>query len=169
MKVLADTPGKNDPGLGRRIGLDVGTVRIGVAVSDRNATLATPVETVRRITRFKDPDQADIDRIVALIEEYEAVEIVVGLPRDLQGNGSKSVNHAKEIANRVRSRTKLPVRMCDERLTTAVATRALQASGVNSRKGRSVIDQAAAVEILQSWLDGRAAYLRQQEGENEAT
>ncbi|MDO4686349.1 MAG: Holliday junction resolvase RuvX [Corynebacterium sp.] len=169
MKVLADTPGEQDPGLGRRLGVDVGTVRIGVAVSDRNAVLATPVETVQRITRFKDRDQADIDRLVALAEEYEVVEVVVGLPRDLQGNGSQSVRHAKEIAFRIRRRTNLPVRMCDERLTTAVATRALQASGVNSRKGRSVIDQAAAVEILQSWLDRRAAYLRQQEGDNEAT
>lgn len=169
MKVFADTPGTDDPGLGRRLALDVGTVRIGVAVSDRNAVLATPVETVRRLTGFKDRDQGDIDRIVDLVNEYDAVEIVVGLPRDLRGNGSKSVRHAKDIASRVRRRTGLPVRMCDERLTTAVATRALQASGVNSRKGRSVVDQAAAVEILQSWLDGRAAYLRQQEGDNEAT
>ncbi|MDO5077537.1 Holliday junction resolvase RuvX [Corynebacterium sp.] len=169
MKVLADTPGEDDPGLGRRLGLDVGTVRIGVAVSDRSAMLATPVETVRRLSRFKGRDQGDIDRIVELANSYEVVEIVVGLPRDLQGNGSKSVRHAEEIAFRVRRRTGLPVRMCDERLTTAVATRALQASGVNSRKGRSVVDQAAAVEILQSWLDGRAANLRQQEGDHEAT
>lgn len=163
-KVEPDTPGVDDPGPGRRIGLDVGTVRIGVAVSDRDARLATPVETVKRETGFKDRDQGDIDRLLDLISEFQAVEVVVGLPRDLQGNGSKSVKHAKEIAFRIRRRLKNdanmgenlpPVRMADERLTTVVATTALRASGVSEKKGRKVIDQAAAVEILQSWLDAR--------------
>ncbi len=93
------------------------------------------------------------------------MEVVVGLPRDLHANGSKSVKHAKEIAFRIRRRLAAgatmdkvlpPVRMADERLTTVAATHALRASGVSERKGRAVIDQAAAVEILQSWLDGRA-------------
>ena len=101
MKVTPDTPGADDPGNGRRIGLDVGTVRIGVAVSDRDATLATPVETVARETGLRDRDKADIDRLLAIIDEYDAVEIVVGLPRDLKGNGSASVKHAKDIAFRI--------------------------------------------------------------------
>lgn len=168
-KVSPDTPGIDDPGPGRRLGLDVGTVRIGVAVSDRDAKLATPVETVPRETGLKDADKGDIDKLLALISEYSAVEIVVGLPRDLQGNGSASVKHAKEIAFRIKRRlgkplagdpdvpTPIPViRMGDERLTTVAATTALRASGVSEKKGRAVIDQAAAVEILQSWLDGRA-------------
>lgn len=166
-KVEPDTPGVNDPGAGRRLALDVGTVRIGVASSDRDARLATPVETVSRVTGFKDRDGADIDRILELIAEYEAVEIVVGLPRDLQGNGSKSVKHAKEIAFRIRRRLNNnanigeapPVRMADERLTTVAATTALRASGVSEKAGRKVIDQAAAVEILQSWLDARRSAL----------
>ncbi|PQM74687.1 Holliday junction resolvase RuvX [Corynebacterium sp. J010B-136] len=171
-KVSPDTPGVEDPGLGRRLGLDVGTVRIGVAVSDRDARLATPVETVPRETGLKDADKGDIDRLLSIIAEYGIVEIVVGLPRDLQGNGSASVKHAKEIAFRLKRRLNKPfatdptppspapvVRMGDERLTTVVATTALRASGVSDKKGRSVIDQAAAVEILQSWLDGRAAAL----------
>lgn len=171
-KVEPDTPGLDDPGPGRRIGIDVGTVRIGVASSDRDATLATPVETIKRETGFKDSDKGDIDRLMQLIEDYQAVEIVVGLPRDLQGNGSKSVKHAKEIAFRIRRRLNQnvifgtnppPVRMADERLTTVAATAALRASGVSERKGRSVIDQAAAVEILQSWLDARANALGRQE------
>ncbi|AMO90281.1 hypothetical protein WM42_2591 [Corynebacterium simulans] len=152
----------DDPGNGRRLALDVGTVRIGVAVSDNNAKLALPVETVARETGFKDRDKGDIDRILELIHEYQAVEVVVGLPRDLQGNGSKSVKHAKEIAFRIRRRLgkdvtigRPPVRMADERLTTVAATTALRASGVSEKKGRKVIDQAAAVEILQSWLDAR--------------
>lgn len=162
MKVTPDTPGADDPGTGRRIGLDVGTVRIGVAVSDREAKLATPVETVARETGFRDRDKGDIDRLLGIIDEYEAVEIVVGLPRDLKGHGSASVKHAKEIAFRINRRLtgagrSIPVRMADERLTTVAATAALRASGVSEKAGRSVIDQAAAVEILQSWLDARAA------------
>ncbi|MGV0327130.1 Holliday junction resolvase RuvX [Corynebacterium confusum] len=166
-KVSPDTPGLDDPGPGRRLGVDVGTVRIGVAVSDRDARLATPVETVARVTGFKDRDGADIDRLVELAEQYQVAEVVVGLPRDLQANGSKSVKHAKEIAFRIRRRlaksetmvSLVPVRFADERLTTVVATQALRASGISEKKGRKVIDQAAAVEILQSWLDARARAL----------
>ena len=167
MNVTPDTPGADDPGPGRRIGLDVGTVRIGVAVSDRGATLATPVETVARETGFKDRDKGDIDRLLALIDEYGAVEVVVGLPRTLKGRGSQSVKHAREIAFRINRRLSnagrsIPVRMADERLTTVAATAALRASGVSEKAGRKVIDQAAAVEILQSWLDARAAYTQEQ-------
>ncbi len=161
MKVHPDTPGVDDPGPGRRIGLDVGTVRIGVASSDRDAMLATPVETVARVTGFKDRDGADIERLLTIMDEYEAVEVVVGLPRDLQGNGSASVKHAKEIAFRIRRRSGVPVRMADERLSTVAATHALRSSGVSEKAGRAVIDQAAAVEILQSWLDGRNNYLKE--------
>ncbi|WIM69842.1 Holliday junction resolvase RuvX [Corynebacterium suedekumii] len=162
MKVSPDTPGVDDPGAGRRLGIDVGTVRIGVAVSDRGAVLATPVETVPRETGLKGRDMGDIDRLLALVDEYEVVEIVVGLPRDLQGNGSASVKHAKDIAFRLRRRITgagqdIPVRMGDERLTTVAATSALRASGVSEKAGRKVIDQAAAVEILQSWLDARTS------------
>ncbi|AWB81817.1 Holliday junction resolvase RuvX [Corynebacterium yudongzhengii] len=165
-----DTPGLEDPGRGRRIGIDVGTVRIGVASSDRDARLATPVATVRRETGFKDRDKADIDQLIQIIEDYEAVEVVVGLPRDLKGNGSRSAKHAKEIAFRIRRRLKragsdVPVRFADERLTTVVATTALRSSGVSAKAGRGVIDQAAAVEILQSWLDARSNYLDRNEND----
>ncbi|PLA13702.1 Holliday junction resolvase RuvX [Corynebacterium riegelii] len=163
MKVEPDTPGVDDPGPGRRLGVDVGTVRIGVAVSDRDARMATPLETVSRVTGFKDRDGEDIDRLAQLASEYEAVEVVVGLPRDLQGNGSNSVKHAKEIAFRIRRRTGLPVRMADERLTTVVAASAMRAAGTSEKQGRKFIDQAAAVEILQSWLDGRNNNLKENE------
>lgn len=161
MNMQPDTPGVDDPGPGRRIGIDVGTVRIGVASSDRGAVLATPVETVARVTGFKDRDGEDIERLLEIIREYEAVEVVVGLPRNLDGNGSTSVKHAKEIAFRIRRRSDVPVRMADERLTTVAATQSLRASGVTERAGRAVIDQAAAVEILQSWLDGRNNYRKE--------
>lgn len=164
MKATPDVPGVDDPGPGRRLGIDVGTVRIGVASSDRDAKLATPVETVERETGFKDRDKADVDRLVELVEEYSAVEVVVGLPRTLKGHGSVSVKHAKEIAFRIRRRLTgagrdVPVRLADERLSTVVATTALRSSGVSEKAGRAIIDQVAAVEILQSWLDGRAATL----------
>ncbi|AGG66986.1 Holliday junction resolvase RuvX [Corynebacterium callunae] len=170
MKVNPDTPGVDDPGLGRRLGVDVGTVRIGVAASDREARLAMPVETIKRETGLKGPDLADVDRLLQLIKEYSVVEVVVGLPTDLKGNGSASVKQAKEIAFRVRRRLKnegilsaegkeIPVRLGDERLTTVVATQALRSSGISEKAGRKVIDQAAAVEILQTWLDGRTAKL----------
>ena len=161
MKVQPDNPGLNDPGLGRRLGIDVGTVRIGVASSDQDATLATPVETVPRVTGFKDRDGKDIDRLLELIDEYQAVEVVVGLPSNLNGDGSKSAKHAKEIAFRIKRRSDVPVKMADERLTTVAATNALRASGVREKDARAVIDQAAAVEILQSWLDGRKNYLKE--------
>ena len=161
MKVQPDTPGRDDPGSGRRLGIDVGTVRIGVASSDKDATLDTPVETVRRVTGFKDRDGEDIERLLELIADYEAVEVVVGLPTNLNGDGSRSVKHAKEIAFRIRRRSDVPVKMADERLTTVAAAQSLRASGVREKDARSVIDQAAAVEILQSWLDGRKNYLKE--------
>lgn len=172
-KVTPDVPGHDDPGPGRRIGLDVGTVRIGVASSDRDARLAMPVETVPRLTGLKGPDLGDVDRILDIITEYDAVEVIVGLPLDLQGHGSASVKQAKEIAFRIRRRLKgtgqsIPVRLGDERLTTVVATQALRASGVSERDGRKVIDQAAAVEILQTWLDGRSSALADEPDVTEA-
>lgn len=169
-----DRAGVNDPGPGRRLALDIGSVRIGVAVSDSQAHLATPVETVRRVTQIGDPDSYDIDRICDLIADYEVVELVIGLPRDLRGNGSVSAQNAEDMglrlkrallreenAARVSGQEPRPVaiRYADERLTTVVATRALRSSGVTAKKGRAVVDQAAAVAILQDWLDERRAYL----------
>ena len=159
--ITPDQPGVHDPGPGRRLGVDVGTVRIGVALSGTDATLAMPLETIKRETGFKDRDKSDIDRLITLITDNNVVEVIVGLPRDLKGNGSKS---AKEIAFRINRRLQglelsIPVRMADERLSTVVAHQALRASGVSEKSGRKIIDQAAAVEILQSWLDGRTNYL----------
>ena len=161
-----DRPGTDDPGRGRRLGLDVGTVRIGVAVCDPDCILATPVETVRAVTKRKDPDGDDIDRLLELIDEYEAVEVIIGLPRTLSGGGSSSIKVAAEVGFRINRRlqqrsdgSKPKLRWADERLTTVSAQAALRASGVSTKAGRAVIDQAAAVEILQSWLDQRRAAL----------
>ncbi|AZA13678.1 Holliday junction resolvase RuvX [Corynebacterium choanae] len=161
-----DVPGVNDPGAGRRLGLDVGTVRIGVAVSDSMGMLATPVETVRRITKQGQAAGEDFARIIHLVEEYRPVEIIVGLPRNLKGQGSASVQEATFFGTKLAEllaanpeTATIAVRYADERLTTVAASNALRASGVNAKKGRAVIDQAAAVAILQHWLDGRASRL----------
>lgn len=148
---MPDRPGADDPGRGRRLGIDVGTVRIGVAVSDPDAVLATPVETVRRDSRG-----AHLRRIASLINELEIVEVVVGLPRTLADRAGSSAQDAIDVAEAIAGRiAAVPVRMADERLTTVSAARSLREAGVRARNQRGMIDQAAAVQILQGWLDQR--------------
>ena len=148
---MPDRPGADDPGRGRRLGIDVGTVRIGVAVSDPDGILATPVETVRRDSRG-----AHLRRIASLIDELEIVEVVVGLPRTLADRAGSSAQDAVDVADAIAARIgAVPVRMADERLTTVSAARSLREAGVRARNQRGMIDQAAAVEILQGWLDQR--------------
>ena len=158
--IVPDRPGEDDPGLGRRLGLDVGTVRIGVAVSDPDGILATPVSTVARTTKRRGPDGEDIDSIVQLAHDYSVVEVIVGLPRMLDGSAGSSVKHAQDVGFRVRRRLErdgvdVPIRYVDERMTTVMAQSNLHDAGISVKEGRSIIDQAAAVEILQTWLDQR--------------
>ncbi|MEV0292448.1 Holliday junction resolvase RuvX [Nocardia sp. NPDC050710] len=159
----ADRPdAATDPGRGRRIAIDVGSVRIGVASSDPDGILATPVETVPRAksSRGGGPS-ADIARIAEIVREYEAVEVIVGLPRTLRGEKGTAAGLAIAFAERLqRIIAPVPIRLSDERLTTVSAARALRDSGVRARGQRQVIDQAAAVSILQGWLDERSAVLR---------
>ncbi|WP_040797116.1 Holliday junction resolvase RuvX [Nocardia higoensis] len=151
-----------DPGRGRRIGIDVGSVRIGVASSDPDGILATPVETVPRAKKTaRGTVSSDILRIAEIVREYEAVEVVVGLPRTLRGEKGTSATMAIRFAERLRAEMPdVAIRLSDERLTTVSAARALRDSGVRARGQRQVIDQAAAVSILQGWLDERSAVLR---------
>jgi putative pre-16S rRNA nuclease len=136
---------------GRVLGVDVGTVRVGVALSDPTGTLASPLETVQRAK-----DGSDLDRLAALVVEHEVSEIVVGEPRHLSGASGASAQdadaYARELAGRVPD---VPVNMIDERLSTVTATSHLREGGRSSREQRSVIDQAAAVVILQQFLDSR--------------
>ncbi|KWX05392.1 Holliday junction resolvase [Carbonactinospora thermoautotrophica] len=132
---------------GVRLGVDVGTVRIGVASCDPHGLLATPVETVRK-------GRGDLNRIARLVTELGAIEVVVGLPRSLSGREGPAAQAAREFAARLARRiAPVPVRLVDERLSTVTAQRGMHEVGVSSRKGRAVIDQAAAVVILQSALD----------------
>ena len=139
---------------GVRLGVDVGTVRVGVARSDPSGVLATPVETVPRDVT----GGSDLARIADLVVEYDAVEVVVGLPRGLSGrDGDAAVaarKYAVAIARRVRP---VPVRVVDERLSTVTAQRSLRMAGVRGRRHRPVVDQVAAVVILQSALDAERA------------
>jgi putative pre-16S rRNA nuclease len=158
---LPDRPGDpnlfkgQDPGRGRRLGIDVGSVRIGVAASDLDGILATPVETVRR-----DRTGKHLRRLAELAAELEAIEVIVGLPRTLADRTGPAAQDAIELAEALARRVApTPVRLADERLTTVSAQRSLRAAGVRAKDQRAVIDQAAAVAILQSWLDQRRATL----------
>jgi putative Holliday junction resolvase len=152
---LPDRPGGDDPGRGRRLGVDVGTVRIGVATSDPDGILATPVETVRR-----DRSNKHLRRLAQLADELEAVEVVVGLPRTLADRSGPSATDAIELAEQLARRiAPTPVRLSDERLTTVSAQRSLRDAGVRAKGQRAMIDQAAAVGILQNWLDQRRVAL----------
>ncbi len=161
-----DRPGDSldppDPGRGRRIGVDVGSVRIGVAASDPDGILATPVETVAR-DRRKSSDK-HVRRLATLVNELEAVEVVVGLPRTLADRSGSSARDAIEFADQLARRiAPTPVRLADERLTTVAAQRSLREAGVAAKGQRSMIDQAAAVGILQNWLDQRRTVVRTRE------
>jgi putative holliday junction resolvase len=156
----ADRPGPDDPGAGRRLGVDVGSVRIGVAISDPDGILATPVETVPRDNRKRSPRH--LRRLSTLVSENFVVEVVVGLPRTLKNRAGSAVQDALDVADALAPLiAPVPVRLADERLTTVSAQRALREAGVRARNQRAVIDQAAAVAILQNWLDQRRAQLPQ--------
>jgi putative Holliday junction resolvase len=142
------------PARGRRLGVDVGKVRVGVAVSDPDGILASPVETVRRDMSAKTPIPGDIARLAELAAEYAAIEIVVGLPVTLSGVESFAAADARAYAALLAEVvTPIPIQFVDERLTTAVASRRLAERGVKGKRRKAVVDQAAAVEILQHWLE----------------
>lgn len=134
-----------------RLGVDVGAVRIGVAACDPAGLIATPVVTLRR-------GRGDLVELARLATEHAAVEVVVGLPRTLAGREGRAAVGAVAFAERLAETLgSTPVRLVDERFSTVGAQRDLRASGVGSRRGRSVVDQAAAVIILQSALDEERA------------
>jgi putative Holliday junction resolvase len=127
------------------VAVDVGTVRVGVAASDPHRILASPVETV---------PAPGLQRVVEILAEREAVLVVVGLPTSLSGKAvSASADMARDWAARLAELVEIPIEMVDERLTTVTATAALRASGKKGREARAVIDQAAAVALLQHVLD----------------
>ncbi len=136
--------------VGTRVAVDVGSVRVGVAGCDPAGILATPVQTLQR-------GRGDLAAVAGLVAEREAIEVVVGLPTSLSGRPGPAAGAAQAYAVELAALVSVPVRLVDERFSTSAAQRGLHASGVDTRKGRSVIDQAAAVIILQSALDAERA------------
>jgi putative holliday junction resolvase len=132
---------------GVRLGVDVGDVRIGVARSDPAGLIAVPLETVVS-------GRGDLARLRALVEEEGVVEVVVGLPRSLSGGEGPAAAKVRGFAARLAvAVSPTPVRLCDERLSTVSAEAVLREQGRKGRRRRDVVDQAAAVVILQNALD----------------
>ncbi|MDC4233247.1 Holliday junction resolvase RuvX [Actinomyces sp. B33] len=137
------------PRRGVRIGVDVGTVRVGIARCDPDAIMTFPVVTLRR----RD-DWSDVDELARIIDEHEAIEVVVGLPRHLRGAEGVSAKGARRYARRIKDlRPHIRVAMVDERLSSTQAHQRLRESGVAERDHRAVIDQVAAQVILEHALE----------------
>ena len=136
---------------GSVLGIDAGSVRVGIAVSDPTRTVATPVVTVQR------RPETLWARLREEIAARGITSVVVGLPRRLDGSEGDAAAAARELATEVERRTGLAVVLWDERFTTAQAERQMIAAGVRRRRRRQKIDAVAATLMLQSWLDARAA------------
>jgi putative Holliday junction resolvase len=138
--------------IGVWLGIDVGTVRVGVARSDPYGLIASPVATLAR-----DANRGtDLDEIAALVAEDDVAGVVVGLPVTLAGREGPSAEMARSYADEVAARiAPIPVQMIDERLSTVSAQRTLATHGIRGKARRAVVDQAAAVVLLQHWLDSR--------------
>ncbi len=144
---MADQPPREAP-KGPLLGLDLGQSRIGVALSDPDRRLAVAIGTIRTGA----PE--DVKAIAALVKEHDVTEIVVGHPLSLSGESGEAAEHAERFAEALQGFLGLTVTLHDERLSTVEADRGLSGAGVDRRRRRDVIDQAAAVVILQSYLDG---------------
>lgn len=141
---------KNNTGMHRLLGLDVGAKRIGLAVSDALGITAQGLPTLHR--RNKRMDLAELDRV---IREYAVGEIVVGYPLRLSGTPSAQTGHVTAFADQLRNKFGLPVHLWDERLTSAEANRLLRETDMSIRRRGQVVDQMAAVLILQSFMENR--------------
>lgn len=143
---------------GVKLGVDVGTVRVGVAICDRDSILATPYKTLDRNAR----KNSDVRVIAKLAEELEAVQVIVGLPRTMKGEEHSSARMATEYALLVATELAargltVPVNLVDERLSSVTAHRSLHEAGMSSRNHRKVVDQVAAAGILQHAIDMQKA------------
>jgi putative Holliday junction resolvase len=130
--------------LGRRLGVDYGSVRVGLAICDPHGLLATPYETLTTLT--------SVNEILRIVKEEEVLEIVLGLPKHLNGNEGTSADLVRAFAEELRV-CAIPIRLVDERSTTVSAASQLRQSGRTAKNSKSIIDQATAVIILQGALD----------------
>ncbi|AZS43817.1 Holliday junction resolvase RuvX [Microbacterium oleivorans] len=131
---------------GVRLGIDVGRARVGVARCDPDGMLAVPVETVPRA-------ETSVARIVEIAREYDAIEVLVGLPISLGGSETASTADAREFAVELDAALEVPVRLVDERLSTVSANAVLRQNGRSQKSSRRIVDQIAAVVLLQQAID----------------
>lgn len=142
--------GAGDGGGGTRVlGIDVGSVRVGLAISDETCTLASPVATIANAPRTL------WTRIEREMDDRSVDRVVIGLPRKLDGSEGEAAESARAFAAELARRTKITIELWDERFTTSIAERSLIESGVRRKRRREVIDSVAAAVLLQSWLDAR--------------
>lgn len=133
----------------RILGIDHGDVRIGIAMSDETAFLASPLTTVQN-------SKTAIDEIVALVAEHDVIKIVVGLPRNMNGTYGPATEKVRAFIDKLVQKTDVPVVEWDERLSTVSAHNELREAGLDGRKRKGVVDMAAAQIILQNFLDAQA-------------
>ncbi len=132
--------------------LDVGTVRIGVAVSDEERSMALPLETVDAKSHVE-----AVERIVELVDDYDVDEIVVGWPLDMQGREGRAVERVRRITSDLESKLRrdIPMVRWDERMTTSAADRLLVDADVSRSRRKEAVDQVAACKILEGYLESK--------------
>lgn len=135
----------------RVLGVDLGSKRIGIAVSDRSGTIASPLTVIQRSGSVARDHQA----IAKLVVEEEAEAVVVGLPLNMNGSAGPAAQAAVKEAKALATVVGVPVHTSDERRTTVTADRAMMEAGMNAQARRKVVDKVAAAVLLQHWLDGR--------------
>ena len=137
----------------RAVGVDLGTKRVGIAISDSAGLVATPYEVIQR--------SGDRDRehrqIAAIVAEVEAEIVVVGLPLSLDGSEGRAAQGARHEAGLLGAMFDVPVEMHDERFTTVTAERVLKEQNLTAPQRRKVVDKVAASVLLQAWLDARSS------------
>lgn len=149
----ADDGGRRELPEGRILGLDVGSRRIGVAVSDPLGITAQGLETLQRTTKRR-----DFDHLQRVIQEYDVREIVVGLPLRMSGAEGTQSEKMLVFAEELRKRFRLPVHLWDERLTSAEANRLLRETDLSIEKRGKAVDRMAAILILQGWMESKKAF-----------
>jgi putative holliday junction resolvase len=133
--------------MARVLGIDIGTVRVGLAVSDPNGLIAQPLDVV--------PRESASDAIAERTRELEVGEVVVGIPLRMDGSHGPEADAAESFARALEGLLDVPVARWDERLSTKEAERAMRTAGADSRKQRGLVDKVAAAMVLQSFLDSR--------------
>jgi putative Holliday junction resolvase len=134
--------------IGRRLAVDVGRVRLGIALCDQEGILASPLDAVTRSAELSET----ISSLANLVETHGVIEVYVGDPLSLSGKETDSTSDARSVAAELSQSISIPVRLIDERLTTVTAATKLRASGISAKDSKSIIDSASAVEILESAL-----------------